>query len=166
VLRPPQSISERAVADRDHRHSILLVDDDLDLVEAVSWMLEADGFEVRRAHSGQQALDLLTAGMRPCVVLLDIWMPEIDGWNVAYRLRATPAWSTIPIVMMSGSSEIVRAHHEGAEAMLAKPVGHEELTRTIQRHLRCANSAEGREGAQLPLPWSAERGAVSPSPKR
>ena len=154
------------MSDADHQHCILLVDDDLDLVEAVSWMIEADGFEVRRAHTGQQALDQLAAGIRPCLILLDIWMPEIDGWNVAYRLRATPAWSGIPIVMMSGSSEIVRAHREGAAGMLAKPVGHQELTSTIQRHLRCRDSTAADADAQLYLPWSSDRGAASSPSKR
>jgi DNA-binding response OmpR family regulator len=147
------------VPDADHQHCILLVDDDLDLVEAVSWMLESDGLDVKRAHSGQEAIDRLASGIRPCLILLDIWMPEIDGWDVAYRLRATPAWSTIPIVMMSGSSEIVRAHHEGAAGMLAKPVGHEELTATIQAHLRCADAQAGSGSVQLHLPWSADGGA-------
>ncbi len=120
-----------------HRHTILLVDDDADLLQATSLLLDAHGYAVIAANSGARALGALASGIRPCLILLDMWMPEMDGWEVWNRIRATPAWADIPVVALSASAEIVRAHQAGVAGALAKPVEVGELTRTVARYLLC-----------------------------
>jgi response regulator receiver domain-containing protein len=74
-------LSRRTVLDFHHRHTILLVEDDPDARSAVAELLRLDGYEVREAGEGQEALDVLrTTGRRPCVVLLDLKMPGTSGW--------------------------------------------------------------------------------------
>ncbi len=106
----------------DHHHTVMFIDDDADALQAMQLLLETQGFAVVAVNSGARALGALANGMRPCLILLDMWMPEMDGWEVWNRIRTTPAWAAIPVVPLSASSEIVRAHQEGIEGALAKPV--------------------------------------------
>jgi CheY-like chemotaxis protein len=102
--------------------SVLLVEDDADLRAAVAEILEDEGFEVHVAENGQDALAELDAlgllGQRPCLVLLDLMMPVMDGFTFMKRLRADPGLRQVPVVVLSAS---VNEPPEGARAMLRKP---------------------------------------------
>jgi CheY-like chemotaxis protein len=98
---------------------ILVVEDDADLRAAVADILEDEGFHVHVAENGQDALvELDHMGQRPCLVLLDLMMPVMDGFTFMERLRADPGLSQVPVVVCSAS---VREPPEGARAMLRKP---------------------------------------------
>ena len=102
--------------------SVLVVEDDADLRAAVADILEDAGFEVHVAENGQDALhvvgELGTHGQRPCLVLLDLMMPVMDGFAFMAHVRADPALCQLPVVVFSAS---VREPPEGARAMLRKP---------------------------------------------
>lgn len=137
-----------------HRHAVLLVDDDPDLLQAMKLLLETEGYGVQTASSGAAALGTLASGVRPCMVLLDVWMPDMDGWDVCHEIRATEAWATIPVVMLSASVEVVRAHGLGIVGVLAKPVAARELIATVRHHCHRAGVAGRAWGPRLT--WDTE----------
>lgn len=79
-----------------HRHTILVVDDDRGVREAMEALLVAEGFAAVTAEEGQDALDRLRGGLRPCIILLDLMMPKIDGFAFRHAQRADPALTSIP----------------------------------------------------------------------
>jgi CheY-like chemotaxis protein len=100
----------RCVAPRRDRRTLVAIDDDpvdLDLLEAV---LAPEGWEVLRAGGGEEGLRLVRR-VRPAVVVLDLLMPEVDGFEVVEQLRADPAVSDVPIVVLT-SKDMTRADHE------------------------------------------------------
>jgi signal transduction histidine kinase/CheY-like chemotaxis protein len=93
-----------ALVPRGSGAEILVVDDNLEYLEAIYSELSEAGFRVTVAASGKQALEIL-AQHRPAVVLLDIMMPEMNGWEVLRRLRAQPELSQVPVVITSVVNE-------------------------------------------------------------
>src|SRR5262245_59771290 len=95
----------RAVA--AHRHTILVVDDDRGVREAMEALLLAEGLEAVGAEDGQDALDRLRAGLRPCIILLDLMMPKIDGFAFRHAQRADPALADIPVIAFSAYDRLL-----------------------------------------------------------
>ena len=122
-------------APEGHAHSVLVVENFDGRREALDADLTATGFEVVAARSGREALDILGEGFRPCVVLLDLWMPEIDGWGVWQRMQAHREWSRTPVVLLSAQAvDPQRVRDAGIREFLSKPVEHELMVATIERH--------------------------------
>lgn len=108
---------------------ILLVDDDLDTLRLVGLMLQRQGYEVRAASNGPQALSMAQVE-QPELILLDIMMPEMDGYEVARRLRGDPATADIPIIMFTAKAQVddkVAGFEAGADDYLTKPTQPREL---------------------------------------
>lgn len=82
------------------RHKILVVDDQRDMVLAIRLFLEGDGHEVWEAYDGLQALEVLEA-RRPDMVVLDVMMPRLDGWETLKRMQADPKLADIPVLMLT-----------------------------------------------------------------
>jgi CheY-like chemotaxis protein len=119
-----------------HVRSVLVVEDDADLRAAVADILEDEGFEVHVAENGQDALvELVHMGRRPCLVLLDLMMPVMDGFTFMEQLRADPGMRHVPVVVCSAS---VNVPPEGASAMLRKPFEIPVLLDTVSGY--CARS--------------------------
>jgi CheY-like chemotaxis protein len=81
---------------------VLLVEDDSDIREAMSELIESQGVSVRAARDGCEGLELLKAGLRPSAVFLDQCMPRLDGASVLAAMSEDPALAGIPVVWMSG----------------------------------------------------------------
>lgn len=110
--------------------SILLVEDNDDLRELLSGVLQRAGYAVVEAEHGQAALEQLNAmPERPALVLLDLMMPVMSGFELLEVLRASQSWSSLPVVVLSAIADRVRP--EGAHAYISKPPVPAELLRVI-----------------------------------
>jgi signal transduction histidine kinase len=131
--------------------SILYVDDDEAHRHTFSWLLQCAGFRMREARTGADALRL--AAERPDLIVLDVNLPDIDGFEVCRRIKNQPATATIPILHVSGyfvrSEDRTQALEGGADAYLTKPVEPREVIATIRALLRIHQAEEAaRQAAQ------------------
>jgi CheY-like chemotaxis protein len=122
------------------RRKVLVVDNEEADRELLVSLLEPLGFEVRTAASGHDCLDLLAAGLHPDVVLLDLAMPGIDGWETLRRIRGNPALGgTQPTVAIVSANAFDRGLDNGLglppEDFIVKPVRHSELLDWLERKL-------------------------------
>lgn len=112
---------------------VLLIDDNEDAAESLAWMLRADGHDVRLGFSAEDAL-AMAADWRPDVMLLDIGLPRMDGYEVARRLRADPALTAVQLVALTGygrPEDLRRSTEAGFDGHLVKPVDLAALAATI-----------------------------------
>lgn len=112
---------------------ILVVDDDLNLLQMVRLMLERVGHEVETTHKGAEGV-VRAAQWQPDLAIIDIMMPDLDGYNVVRRLRANPATARIPILILTARSQEMdkqTALEAGANAFLSKPVTAQQLTARV-----------------------------------
>lgn len=84
---------------------VLVVEDDVDIREMLGELLEDEGYETALAKDGEEALELLSTIPRPCLVLADLVMPVMDGWNLLKALSLDDRFATIPVVIMSGANK-------------------------------------------------------------
>jgi CheY-like chemotaxis protein len=116
------------------RH-VLVVDDDPDLRATVAEILDLEGCDVEQATNGAEALEQIEAAP-PCVILLDMRMPVLDGWGVARELRARGI--EVPIVVMTAAQDAGRwAREIDADAFLAKPFDLDDLLTVVSRFAQC-----------------------------
>ncbi len=114
---------------------VLVVDDDREIVKAISILLEGEGYEVLKAYDGLQALDIL-ASRQVRLVLMDVMMPRLDGLSAVMRIREK---QNIPIIVLSAKSEDtdkVLGLSMGADDYVAKPYNPQELAARVKSHLR------------------------------
>lgn len=116
------------------RPRLLLVEDDRALQESLCELLEDAGFQVVCADNGRQALDYLQDGPRPCVVLLDLMMPVMNGWEFREEQVRDAKLSDIPVVILSADGRAeMKARMLGAEGWLRKPIEMSRLFRMLER---------------------------------
>jgi len=114
--------------------SVLLVDDDPFLLDSLSRLLVRDGYGVRCAHDGREGLDLARE-VRPDLIVLDIILPRMDGWEVLAALKADPALAGIPVVLLTILDEAEKGLSLGAVDYLSKPLDRDKLKGILARHL-------------------------------
>lgn len=120
-----------------HEHSILVVDDQTETGDAVGLLLEQQGLKVRIARDGEEALAALHRGLRPCLVVVDLMMPKMDGWEFRQRQLSDPQFAGIPVVMMSGYPNAQKAAGTlGVRTILKKPITATRLLSLVHRHCR------------------------------
>ncbi|MDP4098576.1 response regulator transcription factor [Paenibacillus sp. P96] len=120
--------------------NILVIDDEWNMRNLLRIVLSKEGFEVTEAHNGTEGLTLFTNNKFD-VVLLDIMMPDMDGWQVCEKIRQS---STTPIIMLTARSDIkdkVQGFETGADDYVVKPVDPEELIARIYALVRRADQA-------------------------
>ncbi|MGZ3451486.1 MAG: response regulator [Polyangiales bacterium] len=116
--------------------TVLVVDDDDDLRTMVETILEDAGYVVRRAGDGVEALEQLAQMGRPDLILLDMRMPRMDGWELGRRVRSQYG-REIPIVVMTAAEHAEKQAQEiDADAFVAKPFDIDNLLGVIARNLR------------------------------
>jgi two-component system, chemotaxis family, chemotaxis protein CheY len=115
--------------------TVLVVDDDPDILDALSEILEGEGFVVRRAKNGKEALERLVPEP-PQLVLLDLMMPVMDGWEFAQRMRLVPGARGVPIIVLSADRNVgTKARELGAAGHLAKPFELNDLLNLVRTTL-------------------------------
>ncbi len=120
---------------------ILIIDDDPHISEAIRLYLEKEGFDVKNAYDGAEGVQMFKA-IKPDLVLLDIMMPNKDGWQVCREIREV---SSKPIIMLTAKGEVfdkVLGLELGADDFLAKPVDMKELSARIKAVLRRCQNAD------------------------
>ena len=127
------SQSRSGMVDQAPRGDVLIVEDDPALREVYGEVLAGEGFGIRLAANGHEALDLLNAEPEvPCAILLDLRMPGMNGWELADRLHETARWQDVPIVVVAAhylvADEAVRI---GAASWLQKPVTLDRLVAAV-----------------------------------
>jgi CheY-like chemotaxis protein len=122
--------------------AVLVVEDSIDTRDSLAFLLRhVGGYQVSTAANGQEALDRLRAGPRPGLILLDLLMPTMNGWEFCHRLRQDPALASIPVVVVSNvgdSPEEVASLRPAA--CLAKTADLATLLDTVRRH--CAGGPD------------------------
>ncbi len=109
---------------------VLLIEDDPVMVKLLSFALEKRGFEVKIATDGKKALDYLTSTEEPNLVLLDLMLPFINGYEILSEIRKNNLWKSIPVIVMTAEARrqcINEAFDAGANDYLVKPVQFDDL---------------------------------------
>ena len=113
---------------------VLLVDDDDDIRETLRYLLEDEGFQVREARNGLEGLGAMRIQPPPDIVVLDLMMPVMSGWEFRDRQRGDPRLAAIPVIVMSAiarSAPPGRLEALGAVEVLAKPLDLDHLLTSI-----------------------------------
>jgi CheY-like chemotaxis protein len=120
---------------------ILVVDDDEAVRVLLLTRLGFHGFPTVSASSVKEAFGVLHRGIRPCLILIDVMMPRLTGWDFAEQLLKNPDLHDIPVTLMSANPVAMRAYHrvrgEERKSLLPKPVDPDELLRLACEHCRC-----------------------------
>ncbi len=122
---------------------ILVADDDAGLRQLMRLILSREGFEVFEAANGEQALALAVT-VDPTLILLDVMMPDLDGYDVCRRLKSDQRTDHVPIVFVSAAEDVSRRNEQqklGAAACIQKPIGPRDLVARIRLVMSCRNSA-------------------------
>jgi CheY-like chemotaxis protein len=117
-----------------HRVRILVVDDDKGIRDGLFELLEAEGYEVGCAANGLEAIHYLQQ-QAPSLIILDLMMPVMNGWELYGRLKADPRLAEIPVCFLSAS---VTDLPTDAECVLSKPVPVDTLLDAVSRHAKAA----------------------------
>jgi CheY-like chemotaxis protein len=115
------------------RRDVLIVDDDPDIRDAVGECLRYEGYDVHSATDGRDALDRLEYGLRPAVILLDLMMPVLNGFDVLEALKSRPEWKSIPVVIVSANRGYEAEDLSGAVSILRKPVNVDRLLAAVEQ---------------------------------
>ncbi|MFL5331792.1 MAG: response regulator transcription factor [Geminicoccaceae bacterium] len=116
---------------------VLVVGDEPNIVMSLEFLMRRAGFEVAVAHNGREALEALE-GVRPDLLLLEVMLPEFDGYEVCERIRARPEWNATKIVMLTARGRDVERERGlalGADAYVTKPFSTRDLVDQVKRML-------------------------------
>lgn len=144
---------------------ILIVDDDIDSLKLIGLMLQKRGYQISAANTGTQALTK-AAEENPNLIILDVMMPDLDGYEVCRRLRAEPDTENTPIIMFSAKSQVedkVLGFEAGADDYLAKPTHPAELVSRVRALLASRAAASGSVHKAVVVAMLAAKGGVGTS---
>jgi CheY-like chemotaxis protein len=124
-----------------HAHHVLVVDDCPEVREAFTCLLEVHGCQVVTVGSGREAFAAFERGLRPCMMLLDLSMPDMTGWELWDRMRADAELQATPVVIVSADvADPARARAVGIRDVLQKPRIAPDVVRAVERHCRVGGS--------------------------
>jgi DNA-binding response OmpR family regulator len=136
----------------DNTPHVLIVDDTPSMRDALGALLLPEGYHLAFAASGQEALDRLQE-LSPDVILLDVMMPGMDGFQVCERLKADERWRHIPTILVTSldsQEDLVRGLDAGADEFLTKPVTGLELRARVRTMLRIKQQFDEQQAALRP----------------
>jgi len=119
-------------------HDVLVVDDEPNIVLSLKFLISQQGYEVRTATNGEEALKALEEKV-PDLILLDIMMPKPDGYEVCQKIRSTPEWKEIPVIMLTAKGRDVEKQKGmamGADDYITKPFSTQELVVKVRSILK------------------------------
>ena len=114
---------------------ILIVDDELSILVPLKFLLEKNDFSVELAQSGRDALDLI-AQSKPDLILLDIMLPDLDGYEIYQMIRQNPEWDDIKVIYLSAKNrdvDIAKGLNLGVDAYVTKPFSNADLMEKVRR---------------------------------
>jgi len=128
--------SSPATATDANAPSVLIVDDDPDILAALGELLESEGYQVTMVTDARAALSHLRDGMRPCVILLDLMMPGMNGWDFRTEQLKDIDLRDIPVVIVTAANvtEAALKAQLGDISLLRKPTMEDELISVVRRH--------------------------------
>lgn len=124
------------------RPTVLIIEDSPVIAGMVSFMLEREGYEALVAEDGREAMEFLQGDRVPDAVVLDIFLPYVDGFELLTAIRRLPAWKEVPIIMLtakSQESDVIRALDLGADDYIVKPLRPMELAARLRRFFKAAS---------------------------
>jgi CheY-like chemotaxis protein len=117
--------------------SVLIVEDDLDIRETLAEILQDEGYPVATAANGREAMAHLRSRAPTCVILLDLMMPIMNGWEFRAEQQQDPALAQIPVVVVSGDGNVAqKAASLSVDGYLAKPIDLDRLLDTVAAYCR------------------------------
>src|SRR5881409_1965877 len=130
---------------------ILVVDDTPANIQTVAAILKGQGYQLSVATNSKQALDVLEK-IRPDLILLDVMMPELDGFETCQRIKSAEAWRDIPVIFLTAktdTADIVKGFEMGAVDYVGRPFNAHELLARVNTHLTFDQQVRVHAGQQL-----------------
>jgi DNA-binding response OmpR family regulator len=119
--------------------SVLVVEDDVHIAHVLSFMLERQGYRVTHVADGRAAVEHVVSQPAPDLVLLDVMLPYVDGFEIVGLIRAQAGWASVPVIMLTAKNtekDTVRALDAGANDFIIKPFQPQELLARLRRFLK------------------------------
>jgi DNA-binding response OmpR family regulator len=119
--------------------SVLVVEDDVHIAHVLSFMLERQGYQVIHVADGRAAVEHVTTQPAPDLVLLDVMLPYVDGFEIVATIRGQAGWGEVPVLMLTAKNaerDSVRALDAGANDFIIKPFQPQELLARLRRYLK------------------------------
>lgn len=116
--------------------ALLLVEDDALTSSLLDYLFTRQGYHVQVSHDGREAAERIQGDLAPDLVVMDLMLPYVDGFELLQMMRQSPAWAEVPVLVLSGKSQeedIVRAFRLGASDFVAKPFRTNELMVRVGR---------------------------------
>lgn len=118
--------------------SILYIEDDPEMIDLVTLILSRRGYQVKGAHGGRQGLDILQE-FHPDVILLDLMMPDVDGWDVYHQIKAMDSLRNVPVIIITAKAQaidrVLGLHIAKVDDYISKPFRPKELLDSIDKIL-------------------------------
>jgi DNA-binding response OmpR family regulator len=119
------------------KHKILVVDDDPYILMSLEFLMKKSGYEVHVARNGTEALDIISREI-PDLILLDIMMPDVDGYAICERVKKSNVWKHIKVVFLSAKTreaDVQKGYSLGASLYVSKPFSTKELVKSVKELL-------------------------------
>jgi two-component system response regulator VicR len=122
----------------DVKRKVVCVEDDPEIIELIKFILDRKGFEFVGVLGGQEGLETMRR-VKPDLVLLDLMMPEMDGWEVYKRMKADKALCNIPVIVVTADGQpitrVLGLHIAKVDDFITKPFGPQDLVKSIEKVL-------------------------------
>jgi DNA-binding response OmpR family regulator len=118
-------------------HKVLVVDDEHNILLSIEFLLKQAGYQVEVAHDGEEAMEKMRS-FQPSLVLLDVMMPKVNGFEVSRRIRENPEWSSTKIIMLTAKGrevEVTKGLALGADSYVIKPFSTRDLMAEVKNIL-------------------------------